>query len=228
MFTLSAGVLTMQLILWSLQESSAFVPKNTFVTEVSHCSRRNKNDMVTGVSKMVKESVDRSEMKDIQFSERILPSIYDVCVAELPKLKSGSDIRGQFASDEEAASIIGTSSQRAALLTPISAYCLGYSFANMVKQVSEKGDKVSVCIGNDPRSHGDILSKYVCIGAQAAGVVVNYTGLASTPAMLEFCRAENLDCDGGIMITGTIPTYHLHFSRKLIFNLYFELCSLAF
>jgi len=168
---------------------------------------------------MVKESVDRSELKEIQSSERIPPSIYDVCVAEIPKLKSGSDIRGQYASDEDAASIIGTSSQRAALLTPTSAYCLGYSFANMVKQISEKGDKVSVCIGNDPRSHGDILSKYVCVGAQAAGVIVNYTGIATTPAMLEFSRAEKLDCDGGIMITGKIHINHLHVSRKLIFNL---------
>lgn len=124
------------------------------------------------------------------------------CADELPKLKSGSDIRGQYCSDDEAVRGLDSVAQhKSALITPTISYCLGFSFARMV-QAKEGTREVSICVGRDPRDHGIILSKYCCMGAEAAGAKVLDTGLATTPSLFEFCRSD-LPCDGGVMVTAS-------------------------
>jgi phosphomannomutase len=73
-------------------------------------------------------------------------------------------------------------------LTPFAAHCLGYAFATMLKD-SMGGEEVVVCIGRDPRGHGTVLADAFGRGAEGVNDVrVVYTGIATTPAMFEFCR----------------------------------------
>ena len=53
----------------------------------------------------------------------------------------------------------------------------------------EGGEELIICIGRDPRPHGERLADAFARGAESVeGVRVVYTGLASTPSMYEFCR----------------------------------------
>jgi hypothetical protein len=85
-------------------------------------------------------------------------------------------------------------------LTPFAAHCLGYAFGMMVReekmeQQQREGDSnkddgpVTICIGRDPREHGVELADAFSRGAGGVpNVRVTYTGIATTPAMFEFCR----------------------------------------
>ena len=55
------------------------------------------------------------------------------------------------------------------------------------KTLLEKGGS-TICLGRDPRPHGERLADAFCRGAESAGAMVMYTGLATTPSMYEFCR----------------------------------------
>ena len=55
------------------------------------------------------------------------------------------------------------------------------------KLIDEGGS--TICLGRDPRLHGERLADAFARGAESVdGVKVLYTGLASTPSMFEFCR----------------------------------------
>lgn len=116
-------------------------------------------------------------------------------------------------------------------LTPFAAYCYGAAFAQMVQIRSGKGiistsksidllvdpwagnesylqagEKAShqtiICVGRDPRHSGTRLADAFCRGVESVqGVLARYTGLASTPAMFEFCRSDM--CDGAVMVTAS-------------------------
>lgn len=128
----------------------------------------------------------------------------EICAEELTKLQSGSDIRGMYFSDEDAENAWEEqNTNKVALLTPTISFLVGYSFAKLVQSRSIDDKQIHVCIGRDPRDHGKILSKYCCLGAQAAGAEVYDVGLATTPAMFELCRSRHVPCDGGIMVTAS-------------------------
>ena len=111
------------------------------------------------------------------------------------KLQSGSDIRGQFV--DHATDPLSIESAIEAMhhrpkgspapLTPLAAYCMGYSFAHYISE-SLSGNVPTICVGRDPRSHGVKLADQFCKGAKAFGAVVKNTGHATTPSMFEFCR----------------------------------------
>ena len=133
----------------------------------------------------------------------IANNLCKIVADELPKLKSGSDIRGEYCSDEDSLQDVASQTRKNALITPTISYCLGLSFAKMVQaRYGNSKNQVSICVGRDPRVHGQILSRSFCMGALAAGAKVFDTGLATTPSMFEFCRS-NLPCDGGVMVTAS-------------------------
>lgn len=61
---------------------------------------------------------------------------------------------------------------------------------------------LTICIGRDPRPHGERLADAFSRGAESVdGVRVLYTDVASTPSMYEFVRADQ--CDAAVMITAS-------------------------
>ena len=79
--------------------------------------------------------------------------------------------------------------------TPFASHCFGVAFAKrLIRQQREENQRVlTICIGRDPRPHGERLADAFARGAESVdGVRVVYTGLASTPAMYEFCRCVQL------------------------------------
>lgn len=133
---------------------------------------------------------DSSECDDVN-----TPPSLSILFKSLQRLPSGSDIRGKFVDHKRVGSLanvayaIGQEANKSghAPLTPLAAYCLGHAFAtNLKRQINKK--ELVVAIGHDPRPHSMTLSDAFSRGAQSVdGVRVVYTGLATTPAMFEFC-----------------------------------------
>lgn len=66
----------------------------------------------------------------------------------------------------------------------------------------KNGHGLTICIGRDPRLHGERLADAFARGAESVDggtgpVRVVYTGLATTPSMYEFVRAGK--CDAAVM-----------------------------
>lgn len=128
------------------------------------------------------------------------PRSLSILLRSLQQLPSGTDIRGRFVDHARVGSIanvahsIGAhSSGGIAPLTPLAAHCLGYAFGRMLKDRSVKEELV-VALGKDPRPHGSRLCDAFARGVESVdGLRVIYTGLATTPAMFEFCRCEHPD-----------------------------------
>lgn len=85
----------------------------------------------------------------------------------------------------------------------------GSAISYVARGIDEWGDEGSlkqsqtvICVGRDPRLSGLRLADAFCRGVESVdGVIAEYTGLASTPALFEFCRSDK--CDGGVMITAS-------------------------
>jgi hypothetical protein len=135
-----------------------------------------------------------------------LPPSLSIVRRSFQQLASGSDIRGRYVATPVAAKgarsfstlahAIGGQNNKLPALTPFAAHCLGFAFATMVKEeqfkkpsTTRNDDHVVICLGRDPRDHGTILADAFSRGAGGVhGVKVVYTGLATTPALFEFCR----------------------------------------
>lgn len=126
-----------------------------------------------------------------------LPPSMSIIHKSIGHLASGSDIRGTFVDHPVTgrmaglARAIGQTSLPA--LTPFAAHCLGFAFATMIKEYhrleEDEDEEVVICIGRDPRQHGVVLADSFARGAGGLkGVKVFYTGIATTPALFEFCR----------------------------------------
>jgi len=93
-------------------------------------------------------------------------------------------------------------------LTPFAGHLFGAAFAHWsllqhanAYAVNEEGD-FTVCIGRDPRLHGERLADAFARGVESVdGVRVVYTDVANTPSMYEFVRADK--CDAAVMITAS-------------------------
>jgi len=138
-----------------------------------------------------------SILKQTDCDDGNTPPSMAVIINSIRDLQSGSDIRGQYVSHLPVGSILNiahsiTSREAGSppALTPFAAYCLGHAFAKMVvKQIPTDKDEVTICLGTDPREHGMRLADAFSRGAESVeGTKVIFTGLASTPAMFEFCR----------------------------------------
>lgn len=104
-------------------------------------------------------------------------------------------------------------------LTPFASHCFGVAFArwlllrheddeeeeegsssssgdnkNEEHNINKHGNNaLTICIGRDPRLHGERLADAFARGAESVDGVtkpvrVLYTGLTTTPSMYEFCR----------------------------------------
>ena len=119
------------------------------------------------------------------------------------------------------------------MLTPFAAHCLGAAFARWLLLTKlppkKRGDDdendddgrnhtLRICVGRDPRCHGERLCDSFAGGAEGVGggVVVAYTGLATTPSMYEFVRSGMCDaavmgeCGGPVIFLGNdglLPRY---------------------
>ena len=127
-----------------------------------------------------------------------IPPSLNTILKSLDKLASGSDIRGKFVDHKRQgnAAAIGHSISKSgggiAALTPFAAYCLGHAFATMLinEKSEEDNQDIVICLGRDPRPHGIRLGDSFSRGAEGASLNVRvvYTGIATTPAMFDFCR----------------------------------------
>lgn len=133
----------------------------------------------------------QSEIDDIN-----LPPSMSILHRSISELASGSDIRGRFINHPVTGRMAGLARSigQTALpaITPFAAHCLGFAFATMIKEYhlqEGKDEELAICIGRDPREHGIILADSFARGAGGLqGVKVFYTGIATTPALFEFCR----------------------------------------
>jgi hypothetical protein len=112
---------------------------------------------------------------------------YGAAFAQMVQIRSGKGINTPSPSASASRSTIST------------------NFDNWVDETSflnVKSSQTIICIGRDPRRSGTRLSDAFCRGVESVqGVVARYTGLASTPAMFEFCRSDM--CDGAVMVTAS-------------------------
>jgi hypothetical protein len=159
----------------------------------------NKNKVGLASDAFLKEYFN-SDISDVN-----LPPSLSIVRRSFQQLASGSDIRGRYVATPTAAKgsrsfsalahAIGGQSSMSSALTPFAAHCFGYAFATMVKEeqatkkTATNDDTVVICLGRDPRDHGTILADSFSRGAGGVnGIKVVYTGLATTPALFEFCR----------------------------------------
>jgi len=87
-------------------------------------------------------------------------------------------------------------------LTPSIAAEYGCAFGKFLKNNHiGKGKKLSVCIGRDSRSSGEMLKSAVATGLCSVGVDVIDLGLVTTPGVGIMVR--ELRCNGGVIITAS-------------------------
>jgi hypothetical protein len=125
-----------------------------------------------------------------------LPPSLNIIQHSFDKLASGSDIRGHFLDHERLSNVHSVALKisnfaHAAPLTPLAAHCLGFAYATMLDEQQKGSSKgpVIIAVGKDPRSHGNRLVDAFGRGAESVdNVKVVFTGIATTPAMFDFCR----------------------------------------
>ena len=147
-------------------------------------------------------------------------SALEITLQSIDGLANGSDIRGKFVDHPREGNLqdvtkaiidAGCVATAAAALTPLAAHCLGFAFGQVLlkeqqQQSSESDTKIKICIGCDPRPHGVRLADAFargCIASDVDGNRINvaYTGIATTPSMMDFCRT-NL-CDAAVILTAS-------------------------
>jgi phosphomannomutase len=87
-------------------------------------------------------------------------------------------------------------------LTPSIAAEYGCAFGKFLKnRHTGKEKKLSVCIGRDSRSSGEILKSAVATGLCSVGIDVVDLGLVTTPGV--GIMVKELQCNGGVIITAS-------------------------
>jgi len=156
-----------------------------------HCHCSTKDERVDlGLDK----SLEQFRLSDIDDTN--LPPIHSIIRRSIGRLGSGSDIRGTYVPHPTTGTLaalahsIGQLSLPA-ILTPTAAHCIGFAFATMMVEEHQQhqDEKITICIGRDPREHGVVLSDSFSRGASGVkGIKVVYTDIATTPALFDFCR----------------------------------------
>lgn len=207
-------LLLLSLLALALTFSNAFVlapgglKRNRAVSSSAIVSRLlavTNNEQTANSDAFIEHYFSSSECDDIN-----TPPSLSILLRSLDQLPSGSDIRGRFVDHSRVGSIanvahaIGSSGGGIPPLTPIAAHCLGHAFARMLYEHSAGKDTLTVALGKDPRPHGCTLCDAFARGILSfdeCHMNVDYTGLATTPAMFEFCRSQK--CDGAVMVTAS-------------------------
>ena len=198
------------LLALSLTTSVAFVvpatnaPSPPTKTAQLASTAANKDASSTGASDVTSDKAFLFRPTDIDDTNT--PPSFHKFAEQLNQLKSGSDLRGAFCDHLRVGSIFNvlhaTDQSTLPPLTPLAAYCFGSSFAEMIKSQLPNKDEIKICIGVDPRPHGVRLADSFARGVESVdGAKAVYNGLATTPSMSHFCKADL--CDGGVMITAS-------------------------
>mmetsp|Transcript_3886 Transcript_3886/g.9002 ORF Transcript_3886/g.9002 Transcript_3886/m.9002 type:complete len:211 (+) Transcript_3886:92-724(+) len=147
-----------------------------------------------------KQSIDfirsANAVSDID-SSNIPPNLQTI-LTSFEELKSGSDLRGVYVPHKHSGGTIANISLLVkdlkrdgggAALTPFASHCLGAAFAKKLVRDGNfmEGDNIeliTICVGTDPRPHGERLADTFARGAESVeGVKVLYTGFAGTPSL---------------------------------------------
>lgn len=134
--------------------------------------------------------------------------------------------------------------QNTSLLTPFAAHCFGVAFARWSLLSSSSSsiqskknrhggsednddddDALIICVGRDPRVHGERIADSFARGAEGVHhnsrnkkkVKVVYTGIATTPSMYEFVRANK--CHAAVMSEEFYPPnlfFRLHYNSNTL------------
>ena len=172
-------------------------------------SSKEKEDKTTTTTTNDDFIVNFFESSISEINDVMIPPSLNKILQSISQLASGSDIRGKFVDHPRIGNtaLLGHSIKKnagggtVAALTPFAAHCLGHAFATMLLNEQKAGthvndnddgeeEVITICMGRDPRPHGSILADSFSRGAVGAStnVRVVYTGIATTPAMFEFCR----------------------------------------
>ena len=147
-----------------------------------------------------------------------IPPNLQTILTSLEELKSGSDLRGTYSKHANSGGTIANISHlvkkvkelgNGVALTPFASHCFGVAFARWLllqqdetttttitaaaEQHKHGNNALTICIGRDPRKHGERLADAFARGAESVDgitrpVRVMYTGVTTTPSMYEFCR----------------------------------------
>lgn len=111
------------------------------------------------------------------------------------KLQNGSDIRGVA---------LPLVPEEKVNLTNEVAESIGASFASWISRKTEVSpEELRIGVGTDSRISGPELKKAMISGITSTGANVLDFGLATTPAMFMSTQFEELNCQGGIMLTAS-------------------------
>jgi len=118
------------------------------------------------------------------------------------KLQNGSDIRG--------VALEGIENEKVNLTENL-VYYIGAAFSNYLeKKLNSKKDTLKIAVGHDSRLSAPFLKEAIIKGINAQDSLALDCGLASTPSIFMATILEEVNCDGGIMITAS----HLPFNRN--------------
>lgn len=175
---------------------SYHVPRSTIL----QVSKSTSNNIQTSSTDYEPDFATASEID----AQNTPPSLQTI-LTSLSELKSGSDLRGTFVPHNNSGGTIVNISHLikrykedtcGVAFTPFAAHCFGVAFARWLvlnhHQSNTEGkeeEPLTICIGRDPRIHGERLADSFARGGESVeGVKVVYTGVTNTPSMYEFVR----------------------------------------
>ena len=201
--SLPALVLILSTTAWGFQGPP--LPAKIATPSVLYSSTRSQTDH------FIKSAFYASDADDVN-----TPPSLSIVLKSIDGLANGSDIRGKFVDHARVGSFANVAHAISAAgiagptaLTPFAAHCLGHGFATLLRErfsavttgsTLTATDKIRICIGSDPRPHGVRLADAFARGC-GEGVEVVYTGIATTPSMMDFCRTDL--CDAAIILTAS-------------------------
>lgn len=208
------------------QDVTAFVPSSPFVSinPSSRCKYTTTSSLFANNEASTTETSSTyspsTSFDTIQFTEidaSNTPPNLQTILTSLKELKSGSDLRGVYAAHANSGGTIANichlikhvkGGGNGVALTPFASYCFGAAFARWLLQRDEGNEEkkhkhganaLTICIGRDPRLHGERLADAFARGAESVDGVtkpvrVLYTGVTTTPSMYEYCRYVHFLC----------------------------------
>lgn len=118
------------------------------------------------------------------------------------KLQNGSDVRG--------VALEGVTDEHVNL-TKIESYYLAISFATWLSEkLNRPVDSLKISVGYDSRLSATSLKTGIFSGLAKLGVTAYDCGITSTPSIFMSTIYDDINCDGGLMITAS----HLPFNKN--------------
>lgn len=219
----SAAILFLVATLGNQHDATAFVAvqpsrcKYTRSTALSSSPSPDTESSVSSSSSTNATPFDNIVFQPTEIDASNIPPNLQTILTSLEELKSGSDLRGTYAAHANSGGTIANISHlvkkvkeagNGVALTPFASHCFGVAFARWLllqqdettttttaaaEEHKHGNNALTICIGRDPRKHGERLADAFARGAESVDgitrpVRVMYTGVTTTPSMYEFCR----------------------------------------